>query len=371
MHRYSKRLVGKLLATGILTLLIAGTGAGVGRAADDTALRLTNVSAANTGYVRVANSAAFSLQEFTLEAWVQRVGAGYGNTTDAFGAGIIDKPVEGLTGSNLGSWHLNWTNAGQALFNVAHTVGTSGEFVLTPAVATPLARHHLAATFDGDTLRVFVDGALAGQTGWALGTVYYGNNDVLLGAENFGAGYLRRFDGFIDDARIWDHARTEVEIAAQMNCRLTGGEAGLVAYWTFDGSDLTDETGHGHGGVIGGLAGSVSYASLASLSDCTVGVEEELGAAATALSMSVFPQPTRDRVTVRFDLPRHGHVTLDLYDVAGRKLAALVSQPYAAGPHEFTTSLAGVPTVGRSAGLVFVCLRSAGQTLTRRVVLLN
>ena len=37
--------------------------------------------------------------------------------------------------------------------------------------------------------------------------VYYGNEDVLIGAANFGAGYYRRFAGTIDDVRIWDHAR--------------------------------------------------------------------------------------------------------------------------------------------------------------------
>ena len=105
---------GLVLAVGLATLASA---------AEDTALRLANVSASNTGYVRVANSAAFSLQQFTIEAWVQRVGTGYGSTTDALGAGIVDKPVEGLTGANLGSWHLNWTNSGQALFHVVHTVG--------------------------------------------------------------------------------------------------------------------------------------------------------------------------------------------------------------------------------------------------------
>ena len=51
-------------------------------AAADTALRLTNLDGSQTAYVRVANSAAFSLQTFTLEAWVQRVGSGYGFTTD-------------------------------------------------------------------------------------------------------------------------------------------------------------------------------------------------------------------------------------------------------------------------------------------------
>ena len=42
------------------------------------------------------------------------------------------------------------------------------------------------------------------------------------------------FVGLIDEVRIWNVARTEVEIRADMNTQLTGDEPGLVAYWKFD-----------------------------------------------------------------------------------------------------------------------------------------
>lgn len=79
-----------------------------------------------------------------------------------------------------------------------------------------------------------------------------------------------------------------------MNCRLSGGETGLVAYWPFDESDLSDATGHGHGEAIGGLPGSLTYAALASLPGCApVGVDEPPAPDATAQPMVIFPQPTR------------------------------------------------------------------------------
>jgi hypothetical protein len=337
-------------------------------AAEDTALLLANVNASNTAYARVANSSDFSLQTFTLEAWVQRLGTGYGFATDPSGPAILAKPREGMSGSNIASWHFDWTNTGQILFNLTHTVGTSGVYLATPAVATPLQRHHIAASFDGTTVRLYVDGVLRAQTAWALGSVYYGADDVLIGAANFGLGYLRRFDGYIDDVRIWDYARSEGEIATYMNCRLAGSEKGLVAYWTFDGSDLLDESGHGHNGTVQGVAGSLSYAPLAPLGSCLVGVEERSG---IALSMSLSPRPARDRVTIRFELPKAGDVVLEWFDVAGRRRGVVPSRYYPAGRHELSYSFSGSQMPGSSAGLYFLRLRFGGDSIARPIVLLH
>ena len=41
----------------------------------------------------------------------------------------------------------------------------------------------------------------------------------------------RSFEGFISDVRIWNYARTQSEIQADMHKRLTGNEPGLVGYW--------------------------------------------------------------------------------------------------------------------------------------------
>ena len=354
-----------------LAIAIVGAPFARARAADDTALRLANVSSSNTAYVRVANDPALSLQQFTLEAWVQRVGAGYGFTTDPSGAAIVAKPREGTSGSNIASWHMHWTNAGQVHFNLTHTPGSSGVYLLSSTVATPLARHHLAVTFDGATIRIFIDGAPSGQAAWALGSVYYGADDVLIGADNFALGYLRRFDGFIDDVRIWDYARTPESIAALMNCHLTGSEPGLVAYWTFDASDLSDATGHGHGGTAQEIPTSLTYAALAPLTNCPVGVDERPITLPSAPTMSAFPQPARGPMTVRLDLPHDGLVTLDLFDVAGRRRGVLVSRRFAAGIHDVTRDVTAMNATEFGAGRLFLRLQFEGQTVVRPIVLLR
>lgn len=329
-------------------------------ASDATALRLQNTPSA-TGYVRVPNHVDFSMKSFTLEAWVQRMGVGNGFTTDPTGSGIVSKPHEGVCGSNIASWHMDYSNTGQIMFNLVHAYSSSGLYLQSPPLADPLARHHIATTFDEDSCRIYVDGVELAAAKWTLGTVYYGTEDVLIGANNWACGYLRGFDGWIDDVRIWNYARSGAEIAAKKDCRLTGTETGLVGYWTFDGSDLSDQTGHGHDGAIVGTA--LGYGALASLGSCTSDVGPgRIGG--DTFAMTLGPVPARDRVTVGFTLARPGPVVLDVWDVAGRRLAVWSEDWFPAGRHEVGREL----DAGLGAGVRFVRLRSQGATAVRTLI---
>ena len=46
------------------------------------------------------------------------------------------------------------------------------------------------------------------------------------------------------------------------------------------------------------------------------------------------PNPFNPQTTLHFEIARAGTVRLDLFDVRGRRVRALVDQPLAAGPHE-------------------------------------
>ena len=356
------------LRTPLAAAAIAAALATPAHAADDTALRLTNANASSTGYVRVPVSAEFQFTHFTVEAWVQRVGTGYGMTTDIGGSGIVGTPREGACGSHICGWHLCWTNDGRINFNLVHTYGSSGVYIVTPPIATPTDRHHLAASFDGDSVRVYLDGALAGAAAWTLGTLYFGTEDLLIGADNWGCGYYRRFDGFIDDVRLWKEARTGAQIAATMNCRLTGSEKNLVAYWPFDLGNLVDASTHGHDGTAVGTAGAVAYGALASLGTCTVGIWDRPGSA-SAVSLAVSPHPARDRISIAFTLSRPGPATIELLDVGGRRVFAWAAREFPAGRHEIVRDLRDLPHV--PSGVLFVRLTSGGATTIRRLVRLQ
>jgi hypothetical protein len=154
-----------------------------------------------------------------------------------------------------------------------------------------------------------------------------------------------------------------------MNCHLSGAEAGLVAYWTFDGSDLSDLTGHGHVGVANGGAGGVTYGSLGSIPLCTVGVPR--GDVSSGFSLALYPQPALNYVTMSFELPTAGPVTIDAVDVAGRRLATLAERDYPAGQHELKFAISALRHGRYGAGMLFVRLRRGGVVVTRPLVMLE
>jgi hypothetical protein len=78
------------------------------------------------------------------------------------------------------------------------------------------------------------------------------------------------------------------------------------------------------------------------------------------------PNPFRNALTLRFDLPREADVALELFDLSGRRVAQVIEGTRPAGRHELRWSAAA--PIG--AGIYFVRFRSGSFTSMRRVVLL-
>ncbi len=77
-----------------------------------------------------------------------------------------------------------------------------------------------------------------------------------------------------------------------------------------------------------------------------------------------YPNPAADVVTVSFSLPEESLVELTVYDLAGRRVATLTSENYAAGRHTVEWSVAALPS-----GVYLLRLNTDGQTLTKRAVI--
>ncbi len=75
---------------------------------------------------------------------------------------------------------------------------------------------------------------------------------------------------------------------------------------------------------------------------------------------------SRNTASLRFSLPAAGKVSVDLYDITGRKVRTLAKGSYSAGTHTVEAHLNTVPS-----GVYFVVLKAQNLTLSRRLVLVR
>lgn len=79
-----------------------------------------------------------------------------------------------------------------------------------------------------------------------------------------------------------------------------------------------------------------------------------------------FTNPFRARTRIEFELGRTGPVTLDVYDLAGRRVARLAGGSYTAGLHGLDWNAGNL-----SSGVYFLRLQQGAQADTRRCVLIR
>jgi len=83
------------------------------------------------------------------------------------------------------------------------------------------------------------------------------------------------------------------------------------------------------------------------------------------------PNPFGDQTLVRWNLARNSHVQVDVFDVAGRRVTTLLDGTKSAGAGNVQWS--GRDGHGRTvaAGVYFVRMQAAGETRTKRIVLVR
>ncbi len=82
--------------------------------------------------------------------------------------------------------------------------------------------------------------------------------------------------------------------------------------------------------------------------------------------LQTYPNPFNPTTVIVYTLPRRDHVSLSVYDVAGRLVAALVDEVRAAGQHRIVWRPLGV-----ASGVYFCRLQIGSETMSRKVTLLK
>ena len=331
------------------------------------AVQFQNTGAVDVGYVSIANQAALQLQSFTVEMWIQPLGPGYGLTLDGAGAALFAKPQQDALGVGPLSYHMGWDPVTRQLdFLLVHAPPNAYADCISSDQAPQGAWTHAAFSFDGSQMRIFINGVSDTSKTFPYAGVYYGNEPILVGAGNYGSGYLRRFNGDIADVRLWNYARSAAEIAAETNCALSGPEAGLVANWKMDGNLLDATTLRADGVAVG----SISYVSPTPES-CVLAVGAAEEPPVRGLRLTANPNPFRGRVDLVLELPAPGHVTVDIFDLRGTWIARLADESLAAGRHAYGWNGNGADGTRCRPGLYWVKATTSGQRAAKVVALVN
>ncbi len=213
----------------------------------------------NDDYVFFGDVLDFS-GPFTLEAWVllEPGATGHPPTWDT---DIVAK-VGGIAGNN--GYELAY-GVDENPDELACLFNTGGNVWPQYKLSRPVddihgCWMHLAGTYDGDTLAVYRNGNSLGSQSVGSQTIADSGSPLMIGAN---ANNMNYWQGWIDEVRIWNVARTEAELRSTMYRSIGGTEPGLIGYWNFDtgfGGDVVHDLSSG--GNNGALRNGVQWSML-------------------------------------------------------------------------------------------------------------
>ena len=122
---------------------------------------------------------------------------------------------------NIVSKHEGTTDCNYLLRPNGFQITTTNDFYicLNTYALTTNTWYHVAATYDGSSIKYYVDGCLVNEIP-ASGDIIANNLDAAIGNKSNWPTGPEHFRGRIDEVRIWQTARTEQEIKLNMNLLL-------------------------------------------------------------------------------------------------------------------------------------------------------
>ena len=186
----------------------------------------------------------------TLEAWIYPSSW----TAEEWRGNIIVKEGAGWSG-------FMFRAGDNGRLNFALGNGSSWtELTSDPNELTLNTWQHVAGSYDGAMMRIYVNGTPIDSLATTLSIPNASNTNLNIGAN---IPLSRFFPGRIDEVRLWDIHRTEQEIVSTMNTELCA-QTGLVAYYRFNSgtaggmnsgtTTLTDLSGNGNTGTLANFA---------------------------------------------------------------------------------------------------------------------
>lgn len=207
-------------------------------------------------YTSIANSTSLQPKNVTVGAWFKLA------STPSY-ATIVSKSY---TAAPWTSPYVSWLIRVNSSTSLEMDVGNGTTYsaaTFTVSALTLNQWYYASFTYDGTTLRAYLNGNLIGTDTTVSGNIGYASQPVLIGADYGASPVGDYFPGQIDEVTIYNYARTPAQIIDEVTARLAlGGKTGGAAgWWDFDegqGTVAHDRSGNGNDGTLSGMSSPAS-----------------------------------------------------------------------------------------------------------------
>ncbi|MFN2500367.1 MAG: LamG domain-containing protein, partial [Pyrinomonadaceae bacterium] len=160
-------------------------------------------------FVEVANSPTLNLtQALSVDAWINPSVANQNG-------GVVEKTV----GGGVNTQYNVFLEGGQLKFRLIIVPGVDHRTIASDSVIPINAWTHVAATWDGATMKLFVNGVQQAQTLAVSPPINSGTGPTLIGANGSG---VYHFAGLIDEVEIFNRALSASEVQSLYNASSAG-----------------------------------------------------------------------------------------------------------------------------------------------------
>lgn len=153
--------------------------------------------------LRIPYNALFGTGSFTFAVWAYPTSASNSRS-------IVSRPHDVSATAN--SWQVELPSTQLFRFKI-RSASVADDEIVSPAVLS--AWQHVAGTWDGATIRLYVNGLETASS--AVNDIIFDTNDLFIGADENSDVESNFFEGAIDDVRLYARALTAPQVMALTN----------------------------------------------------------------------------------------------------------------------------------------------------------
>lgn len=284
----------------------------------------------------------------SMECWVKVAAF---KTGTAITSGVIGME------SGYDAAMLRFGDAGIGANQLQFVLGIAGDHqkLTSPTLFAANTWYHIAGTFDGTTMRLYVNGVL--NTSQAMPGSVLGTGPFTIGRDYDNT---RILNGSVDEVRVWSRTLTAAEIAANA-CAVSPTATGLIGYWKLDNGSGTTATDASSGNHPATLIGAPTW-STSIPTACAGALAVRPNSPASGLRVQVLGNPAQGATAeVEISGAQGQPTTVQLLNLLGAVVQEQVLTPGTAA----TRSRLPLPV---AAGLYVVRVRTPEGTATAKLL---